>query len=75
MMTPLLQHTMDELVKLTSQLSVSEQDTLARWLLDEITAETRWQSAFAASAPVLSTLAEEALAEYRTEYDRLIDRV
>ena len=59
-MTPLLEKAFAE----ASQLPDLEQDALARWLLDELASERRWEAAFASSADQLGQLADEALAEH-----------
>ena len=59
-MTPLLEKAFAE----ASQLPDLEQDALARWLLDELASERRWEAAFASSAAQLGQLADEALAEH-----------
>jgi len=42
-----------------------EQDEFAKWMLDELQAEERWQKAFAISQEALAKLAHEALEERR----------
>jgi len=48
-----------------SRLPNSEQNALARWLLDELEAEKKWEHAFAESEDVLERLADEALEMHR----------
>jgi hypothetical protein len=60
-MTQLLENAFAE----ASQLSETDQNALAEWLLEEIRSERRWTKAFAASEDVLEKLADEALAEKR----------
>ena len=50
--------------KEASKLPEFEQNTLARWLIDEILSEKKWEKAFAESEDVLDQLADEALAEH-----------
>ncbi len=59
-MTQLLEQAFEE----ASKLSELEQNVLARWLIDEIISERRWEKAFAESEDVLDKLADEALEEY-----------
>ena len=59
-MTKLLEKAFEE----ASKLSELEQNTLARWLIDEIMAEKKWDMAFAESEDLLEKLADEALAEH-----------
>lgn len=60
-MTQLLKKAFDQ----ASQLTPEEQDELAKWLLEEMASEKRWDEAFGASADRLKALAEEALQEAR----------
>ncbi|MCF6148908.1 MAG: hypothetical protein E3K37_09635 [Candidatus Kuenenia sp.] len=59
-MTKLLEKAFEE----ASKLSELEQNALARWLIDEIIAEKKWDKAFAESEDVLAKLADEALTEH-----------
>jgi len=59
--TQLLKQAFDQ----ASQLPPDEQDALAKWLLDEIASEQRWDAAFQASANRLEELSDEALREAR----------
>jgi len=59
--TQLLKKAFDQ----ASQLTPEEQDELAKWLLEEMASEKRWDEAFGASADRLKALAEEALQEAR----------
>ena len=49
-----------------SKLSPMEQDVLADWMLAELRSEKKWDKLFANSQEVLSKLASEAIAEYRS---------
>ena len=68
-MTQLLEHAFNEV----SKLSELEQNVLAKWLLEELASERRWEKAFAESEDVLSQLADEALEEHRQGKTRLLD--
>ncbi len=59
-MTQLLEKAFEE----ASRLSDLEQNALARWLIEEIISEKKWEKAFAESEDVLDKLADEALAEH-----------
>jgi len=59
-MTKLLEKAFEE----ASKLSELEQNTFARWLIDEIITEKKWEKAFAESEDLLEKLANEALAEH-----------
>jgi hypothetical protein len=58
-MTQLLQNAFNE----ASRLPEMDQNALAKWLLEEIHSERRWEKAFAESEDVLERLADEALEE------------
>ncbi len=68
-MTQLLKKAFEE----ASKLSELEQNTLARWLIDEIISEKRWEKAFAESEDVLDKLADEALAEHAQRHRKAVD--
>ena len=44
---------------------MTEQDSIAAWLMEELASEQHWDNAFASSADKLASLAQEALAEHR----------
>jgi hypothetical protein len=48
-----------------SKLPDIQQNALAKWVLEELESERKWESMFAGSEDVLDRLAEEALAAYR----------
>jgi hypothetical protein len=52
----------DALAKL-SALPAEEQERIARWLLDELEDEERWDKQFSTSRDALKKLADEARAE------------
>lgn len=52
---------LEEAFKKASELSENEQDTLAKWLLEELESERQWDRMFAQSQDVLERLADEAL--------------
>jgi hypothetical protein len=60
-MTELLEKAFAEVAK----LSPDAQDEFARWILEELEDEQRWEKAFEASADKLMQLASRALAEHR----------
>ncbi len=59
-MTQLLEKAFEE----ASKLSEFEQNSLARWLIDEIISLKKWEKAFAESEDLLNRLANESLAEH-----------
>ena len=48
-----------------TQLPDMEQNALAKWLLEELRSETKWQRIFAESEDILEKLADEALEDKR----------
>jgi hypothetical protein len=58
-MTKLLEKAFKE----ASKLPEFEQNSLAKWVLEELEAERKWDKAFAGSEEVLDKLADEALNE------------
>lgn len=58
-MTKLLENAFDE----ASRLPETEQNALARWLLEELASDKKWARLFAESEDVLAKLAEEAAQE------------
>jgi hypothetical protein len=60
-MTTLLEKAFAE----ASRLPDTEQNALAKWLLDELEAEKKWERTFAESENVLDRLADEALEDHR----------
>lgn len=64
-MTQLLQKAFNQ----ASQLSELEQNVVAKWLLAELASEKQWAATFAESEDLLSSLADEALADHSsTQY-------
>jgi hypothetical protein len=56
-MTKLLKKAFEE----ASKLPDIEQDTFAKWLLEELESEKKWEELFAESEDILDRLADEAL--------------
>lgn len=56
-----------------SKLPEHEQDALAKWLLEELAAERRWETIFTDSADMLAGLADEALAEHKAGQTHVLD--
>jgi len=54
---------LDDALAKISALPPEEQDRIARWLLDELEDEERWDRQFSTSQDALSKLAEEARAD------------
>ncbi|WPD24627.1 MAG: hypothetical protein SD837_08705 [Candidatus Electrothrix scaldis] len=68
-MTKLLEHAFQE----ASKLPDTQQNMIARLLLDELLAEKKWDSLFAESEDFLADLADEALKEYRAGKTKPLD--
>ena len=60
-MTQLLEQAFAEAAKLPDL----QQNRLAKWLIDELLIEKKWDSSFAESEDLLEELANEALKEHR----------
>ncbi len=60
-MTQLLEKAIAEIKKLSND----EQDAIAAVLMAELESERQWERAFDSTAEQLSSLADEALAQYR----------
>jgi len=68
-MTPTLAVAFAEVAK----LPLDEQEALAAWLLAELAAERRWNDLFQRSPDTLSTLADEAVAEWQAGRTQPLD--
>ena len=68
-MTELLERAFTE----ASKLPEKEQDAMAALLLEEISCEQRWDTAFAASQPQLAKMARAALREFEAGETRPMD--
>ena len=47
-------------------LPEEQQETMAKWILDELEDEARWDAAFASSLPQLEQLADKALKDFES---------
>jgi len=68
-MTELLERAFQE----ASKLPDMQQNMIARWLLDELLSEKKWDSLFADSEDLLANLADEALKEHRAGKTKPLD--
>ena len=68
-MTQLLEKVFAE----AGKLSEVEQNALAKWLLNELSSEKRWDKAFAESENALEKLADEAMREHKKKKTRPLD--
>ena len=55
------------------KLPPAEQNQFAAWILEELRSERRWSKLFDKSSDVLSSLADEALAEHEAKKTRKLD--
>jgi len=60
-MTKLLEKAFKE----ASRLPVVDQNAIAKWLIEELEADKKWELMFAESEDVLDKLADEALAAHK----------
>jgi len=60
-MTKLLERAFNE----ASKLSEIEQNAFAKWVIEELETERKWEKAFAGSEDILDRLADEALAAHK----------
>lgn len=65
-MTKLLEKAFEK----ASKLPESEQNVIAKWLLDEIESERNWEKSFSESEEILANLAKETVSEYKKENTR-----
>ena len=56
---------LEKAFKDASKLPDIEQNALAKWLLEELEAERKWDRAFAGSEDILGRLADEAIEAHR----------
>ena len=68
-MTKLLEKAFEE----ASKLPEIEQNSLAKWVLEELEASKKWDKAFAESEDVLNQLANEALEEHKQGKTKPLD--
>lgn len=52
---------LDKAFKEAARLPEIDQNALAKWVLDELRSEARWQKTFSESEDILEKLADEAL--------------
>jgi hypothetical protein len=55
------------------KLPVKEQNSLAKWLLEELASEQRWTRAFARTHRQMAAMAKAALAEHRQGKSKDLD--
>ena len=55
------------------KLPPTEQNEFAAWILEELHSEQRWAKLFAEPSDLLSSLADEALAEHKAKKTKKLD--
>ena len=66
-------HLLKQAFSKASKLPEVEQNVLARWMLEDLASERRWDQAFAESESILSELADEALKEHKAGKTKLFN--
>ena len=64
---------LEDVVEKARKLPDLEQDAIARFMLEELEDEMRWEKAFARSRNVLAKLAQDAMAEDRAGKTKELD--
>lgn len=62
-MTKLLEKAFEK----ASKLPESDQNVIAKWLLEELESERNWEKSFSESEDILTDLAKETVSEYKKE--------
>ena len=68
-MTRLLERAFKE----ASKLPEVEQNALAKWVMEELETEGKWEKAFAGSEDILDKLADEAIAAHKQGKSKLLN--
>jgi len=55
------------------KLPPTEQNEFVAWILEELHSEQRWAKLFAKSGDILSSLADEALADHKAKKTKKLD--
>lgn len=55
---------LEKAFKQAKSLPVTEQNALARWLIEEMESERKWEEAFVQSEDILNQMASEAQIDY-----------
>lgn len=64
---------LDNAFKKVSELPEAEQDTFARFILDEIESEQKWESSFLKSEDMLASMSDEALNDFQNKKSEKLD--
>ena len=68
-MTKLLEKAFKE----ASKLPKLGQNAFAKWVMDELETESKWQETFASSEDILDKLADQALEEYKAGKSKILN--
>jgi hypothetical protein len=64
---------LDKAFSQASLLPELQQNMLAKWIMEELLAEKKWDTLFAESEDFLADLADEALSEYEQDKTQLLN--
>jgi len=64
---------LEKAFKETSKLPEVEQNAFAKWVMDELEAEAKWQETFASPEDILDKLADQALAEHKAGKSKILN--
>ncbi len=64
---------LEKAFKKASKLPVVDQNALAKWLLEELEADRKWDQMFAESENILDRLADEALSAHKRGKTKPLD--
>lgn len=64
---------LEQVIKKVADLPTSQQDEFASFMLAELESEECWDMLFASSQDVLTRMADDALAEFRSGETELLD--
>lgn len=64
---------LEKAFKKASKLPFAEQNALAKWILEELETERKWEQMFAESEDVLNRLADEALEAHKKGKTKPLD--
>ncbi len=56
-----------------SSLDEIEQNIFARFILDEVESETKWNKSFASSEDILLVMADEAISDFNSKKTEVMD--
>ncbi len=64
---------LEKAFKEASKLPELEQNAFAKWVMDELETESKWQETFASSEDILDKLADQALEEYKAGKSKILN--